>query len=200
MLSVNSTEADDDSLFVDVESVEVSKKSLENVTSVRPKVKCHHCGYASRSPDHIRNHLLEHHYVITKHKCRLKSCDYLATTPSLLRRHIQLNHGNTEENQQKLLHCTTCEFTTSSPVNLKRHTKFTHNNGEQWTCSICPFTTMAEEELKSHNKQLHEATNFVCGICGFRATTDARIKCHVIKKHFNNFKFGKMKRGKRKTS
>ncbi|CAK8693839.1 unnamed protein product [Clavelina lepadiformis] len=180
----------EESAFVDIESINddnvVPGKRPEKKKD-RPKIKCTHCGYATRNTAHMRQHIMKQHLTIKTLEC--EKCKYKTVSKRLLNRHQQMKHSIILPS----LVCERCGYTADSVSVMKHHKLFSHQRKLPWTCSFCSFAADNELKLHCHTIEEHDKISnaFNCGLCGFGASTKDEVKRHTIRRHLNSFNLKK---------
>uniref|UniRef100_H2XUG8 C2H2-type domain-containing protein n=1 Tax=Ciona intestinalis TaxID=7719 RepID=H2XUG8_CIOIN len=177
-------------------STEQKAKKLKRKNKNQPKFQCSHCGYSTRSVDHMNSHVKNFHLLIAGFTCDYKQCKHQTVSKELLRQHRETAHNLKFKPAACKLNCDLCEFSCATSVRMKSHLSLYHEQNKPWVCSVCNMAFEYEVEYKKHFSQKHGEMSKVCGICGFRST-GSEVKVHIINSHLRSF-FDK-KEGESKT-
>ena len=152
-------------------------KSHKNSKHRGIKYHCDQCEYISSCKSSLRRHKQSKHEGI-RYPC--DQCDHMAVARSGLRKHKQAIHGEAK------YQCDQCEFVAKMPAILVKHKEKVHE-GVKYPCDQCDYVTLDKDTMYNHKRAKHEVLKYSCDYCEYAATTNCRLKRHMVIHNDNRY-------------
>lgn len=179
-----------DDLEVKSESIEAEKKQEKPDAKRKRKrnhafvrnYQCDQCGYMTRGPTALEDHIKFHHQGISRYKC--PQCSSMFRTRALMRVHVETVHviGPSV--------CDICGETCKNKLSLINHKRRCHFAQKKFKCEYCDYRACKMSLVRKHQTLHTDERNFVCTFCEKKFRLQSTLNCHVKGVHYGerNFK------------